>query len=116
MVDEDEAKAVGMVMVIKVIMKLAVVIEMMLNKEFDVEVDKEVAKEVFMVIMCENISCWKQNWVQFNKKLAGISFYNPVVAMRHLFCPHTTSSKLTKLFVRNSIIKSESVHLLCQLF
>ena len=79
--DEDEAKAVDMemvdvvmVMVIEVIMKLTVVIEMMLNKEFDVEVDKEVAKEVFMVIMCENVSCWKQNWVQFNKKLAGRSF------------------------------------------
>ena len=50
MVDEDEAKAVDMemvdvvmVMVIEVIMKLTVVIEMMLNKEFDVEVDKEVA-------------------------------------------------------------------------
>ena len=41
-----------MVMVIEVIMKLAVVIEMMLNKECDVEVDKEVAKKVFMVIMC----------------------------------------------------------------
>ena len=88
MVDEDGAKAVDMemvdvvmVMVKEVIMKLTVVIEMMLNKEFDVEVDKEVAKEVFMVIMCENISCWKQNWVQLNKKLAGISFYNPVVAM-----------------------------------
>ena len=81
MVDEDEAKAVDMemvdvviVMVIEVIMKLTLVIEMMLNKEFDVEVDKEVAKEVFRVIMCENVSCWKQNWVQFNKKLAGISF------------------------------------------
>ena len=81
MVDEDEAKAVDMemvdvviVMVIEVIMKLTLVIEMMLNKEFDVEVDKEVAKEVFMVIMYENVSCWKQNWVQFNKKLAGISF------------------------------------------
>ena len=81
MVDEDEAKAVDMEMVdvvivifIEVIMKLTVVIEMMLNKEFDVEVDKEVAKKVFMVIMCENVSCWKQNWVQFNKKLAGISF------------------------------------------
>ena len=68
MVDEDEAKAVDMemvdvvmVMVIEVIMKLTVVIEMMLNKEFDVEVDKEVAKEVFMAIMCENVSCWKQN-------------------------------------------------------
>ena len=55
MVDEDEAKAVDMemvdvvmVMVIEVIMKLTVVIEMMLNKEFDVEVDKEVAKEVFI--------------------------------------------------------------------
>ena len=48
--------------------------EMMPNKEFDVEVDKEVAKKVFMVIMCENVSCWKQNWVKFNKKLAGISF------------------------------------------
>jgi len=85
MVDEDGAKAVDMEMVdvvmVMVIMKLTVVIEMMLNKEFDVEVDKEVAKEVFMVIMCENISCWKQNWVQLNKKLAGISFYNPVVAM-----------------------------------
>ena len=86
MVDEDEAKAVDMemvdvVMVIEVIMKLTVVIEMMLNKEFDVEVDKEVAKKVFLVIMCENVSCWKQNWVQFNKKLAGISFYNTVVAM-----------------------------------
>ena len=33
-------------------MKLTLVIEMMLNKEFDVEVDKEVTKEVFMVIMC----------------------------------------------------------------
>ena len=78
MVDEDEAKAVDMEMVdvvmVMVIMKLTVVIEMMLNKEFDVEVDKEVAKKVFMVIMCENVSCWKQNWVQFNKKLAGISF------------------------------------------
>ena len=81
MVDEDGAKAVDMemvdvvmVMVIEVIMKLTVVIEMMLNKEFDVEVDKEVAKEVFMVIMCENVSFWKQNWLQFNKKLAGISF------------------------------------------
>ena len=79
MVDEDEAKAVDMemvdvVMVIELIMKLTVVIMMMLNKEFDVEVDKEVAKKVFMVIMCENVSCWKQNWVQFNKKLAGISF------------------------------------------
>ena len=83
MVDGDEAKAVDMEMVdvvmvmvnvIEVIMKLTVVIEMMLNKEFDVEVDKEVAKEVFMAIMCENVSCWKQNWVQFNKKLAGISF------------------------------------------
>ena len=83
MVDEDGAKAVDMEMVdvVMVIMKMTVVIEMMLNKEFDVEVDKEVAKEVFMVIMCENISCWKQNWVQLNKKLAGISFYNPVVAM-----------------------------------
>ena len=85
MVDEDGAKAVDMEMVdvvmVMVIMKLTVVIEMMLNKEFDVEVDKEVAKEVFMVIMCENISCWKQNWVQLNKKLAGISFYNTVVAM-----------------------------------
>ena len=65
MVDEDEAKAVdmemvdvGIVMVIEVIMKLTLVIEMMLNKEFDVEVDKEVTKEVFMVIMCENVSCW----------------------------------------------------------
>ena len=81
MVDEDEAKAVDMemvdvviVMVIEVIMKLTLVIEMMLNKEFDVEVDKEVTKGVFMVIMCENVSCWKQNWVQFNKKLADISF------------------------------------------
>ena len=60
MVDEDEAEAVDMemedvviVMVIEVIMKLTLVIEMMLNKEFDVEVDKEVTKEVFMVIMCE---------------------------------------------------------------
>merc|ERR1719234_104380 len=26
-----------------------------------------------MVIMCENVSFWKQNWLQFNKKLAGIS-------------------------------------------
>ena len=81
MVDEDEAKAVDMemvdvvmVMVIEVIMKLTVVIEMMLKKECDVGLDKEVAKEVFMVIMCENVSCWKQNWLQFNKKLAGISF------------------------------------------
>ena len=78
MVDEDEAKSVDMEMVdvvmVMVIMKLTVVIEMMLNKEFDVEVDKEVAKEVFMVIMCENVSFWKQNWLQFNKKLAGISF------------------------------------------
>ena len=78
MVDEDEAKAVDMEMVdvvmVMVIMKLTVVIEMMLNKEFDVEVDKEVAKKVFMVIMCENVSFWKQNWLQFNKKLAGISF------------------------------------------
>ena len=72
MVDEDEAKAVDMEMVdvvivifIEVIMKLTVVIEMMLNKEFDVEVDKEVTKEVFMVLMCKNVSCWKQNWVQF---------------------------------------------------
>ena len=64
----DEAKAVDMEMVdvvmvmvnvIEVIMKLTVVIEMMLKKEFDVEVDKEV--EVFMAIMCENVSCWKQN-------------------------------------------------------
>ena len=90
MVDEDDTKAVDkelvkeldeglelvdvvVVMVIEVIMKLTVVIEMMLNKEFDVEVDKE----VFMVIMYENVSCWKQNWVQFNKKLVK----NPVVAM-----------------------------------
>ena len=72
---------VVIVMVIEVIMKLTLVIEMMLNKEFDVEVDKEVTKEVFMVIMCENVSCWRQNWVQFNKRLTGISFSNPVVAM-----------------------------------
>ena len=46
-------------------MKLAVVMEMELDKEFDVEVkwevNKEVAKDVLMFIMCQNVSCWKQH-------------------------------------------------------
>ena len=46
------------------IIKLTVVMEMKLDKEFDVEVKwevtKEVAKDALMFIMCSNVfSCWK---------------------------------------------------------